>query len=161
MRTRSKMFTFAAALVGLLLIPTAAFAYAPTGDDFIECVAGDDPIVECTAGEFDPDSDADWEASYNPTIATGTATADDDGVVSFSFDASEVPDGSTITVEVTGTFDGETKTLADQIATVEDGEVIANAGSDAALLAMGAAGAIALGGAALFVSRRKRTTTAA
>ena len=162
MRTRSKIFTFAAALVGLLLIPTAAFAYAPTGDEFITCTAGGDADVECVAGPYDPNTEFSFEASYNPTIATGSGTVNADGEAEFSFDASDVPAGEDITVQVTGIRDGQTVVLADEVVEVAaDGEIIANAGSDAALLALGAGGAIALGGAALFVSRRKRTTTAA
>ncbi len=159
MRNRNKVMILAAAVMGLLLIPAAAFAYTPSGDEFITCVAGDDPVVECVAGPYDPNTEFSWEAAYNPTFASGSGTVNADGEAEFSFDASEVPDDSDITVTVTGVRDGETVVLADVIAEVEDGEVIANAGSEAALLAIGAFGALALGGAALFVSRRKRTTT--
>ena len=178
MRTRSKIFTFAAALVGLLLLPGAALAvtsediteeefrtrYAPEDeDDFINCVSNEDgDTVSCEAGLFDGGTTITWTAAYNPEIANGTATVNADGTADFSFDASGVPAGSEIVVAVEGTYNGEPKVIAAVAATVEaDGEIIANAGSDAAVLALGAAGAIALGGAALFVSRRKRTTTAA
>ena len=68
---------------------------------------------------------------------------------------SEVPDGSDITVTVSGTFNGEAKVLADAVAEVEDGEVIANAGADSLTVISLALGALLLGGGILAVSRRR------
>ena len=160
-RTRSKFLTLAAALVGLLLVPATAFAYAPTGDDFITCVAGGDREVECTAGIFDPGTDVDVEVDVDGTqVLNTTLTADEDGEISFTFDVPEDAEGD-VTVDLEGTKNGETFVLSDVIAQADETEVIANAGSDASLLAMGAVGAIALGGAALLVTRRKGAASAA
>lgn len=159
MRTTRLAFLLTA-IAMLLAMPTAAFAYAPTGDDFITCVAGGDTVVECEAGEYDPDSSVAWTAEYNPEIANGTATADADGTASFSFDAADVPDGSEITVTTTGTFDGETKVLSDVIATAADGEIIANAGAESLTIISLAAGALLLGVGILAVNRRRSATNA-
>lgn len=160
MRNRNKLMSLAAAVLGLLMIPAAAFAYTPSGSDFITCVAGGDSNVECTAGVFDADSEVEFEAEVLGVVfEQGTATANADGEVAFDFDVPEDSDEGDITVTLRGTLDGEAQVLSDVIARVEaDGEVIANAGSDAGLLAAGALGALAVGGAALFASRRKRTT---
>lgn len=160
MHSRSKTMILAAAIIGLLLVPATAFAYAPSGDDFITCVAGGDTTVECTAGIFDPNTTVDVLVEINPVLLDTTVTADGNGEINFSFDVPADQDGE-VTVVLTGTKSGETFVLSEAIATAEGGEVIANAGSDAAVLAIGAFGAIALGGTALFVSRRSRTKTTA
>lgn len=154
MRIRLNMLTLTAAVIGLLLIPTAAFAYAPTGDDFITCVAGGDSNVECVAGVFEANTDCTFEAS---TGATGDGSSDGEGEFAFDFD---VPTDEETEVQVT--VQCGTKVLSDTIANVTaEGEVIANAGSNAGLLALGAVGAIGIGGAALYVSKRKQTGTTA
>lgn len=162
MRSRLNLLTLTTAVIGLLLIPATAFAYAPSGDDFITCVAGGDTNIECVAGIFDPGTDVDAEGELNGTMVLDAAlTADADGEVSFNFDVPADEEGE-VTVTLSGTKNGEAFVLSEAIANVNsDGEVIANAGSDAGLLALGAIGAIALGGGALFVSRRKRTHTTA
>lgn len=162
MKTRTKFTSLVAAVIGLLLIPATAFAYAPTGDDFITCVAGGDTNVECVAGIFDPGTEVAAEGEINGTMVLNTTlTADAQGEVSFNFDVPADEEGE-VTVTLSGTKNGEAFVLSEAIANVNaEGEVIANAGSDAGLLAIGAIGAVALGAAALFASRRKRTETPA
>lgn len=162
MRTRNKVSILAAAIIGLLLIPATAFAYTPGSGQFLTCVREPGPAVRCVAGPFRAGTPFSYEAAYNPTFATGSGTVNADGEAEFSFDASEVPAGSEITVTVEGTApDGSPLVLSDVEATVDaDGE-LAVTGSEAGLLAIGALGALALGGAALFASRRKRSTTSA
>jgi len=153
-RTRLNLLALTAAVIGLLLIPATAFAYAPTGDDFITCVAGGDENIECVAGVFDANIDCSYEA--NPG-GTGTGTSDAEGEFAFNFD---VPTDQETEVQVT--VQCGAKVLSAAIANVTaEGEVIANAGSNAGLLALGAFGALAIGGGALYVSKRKRTETAA
>lgn len=161
MRTRLNLLTLAAAVVGLLLVPATAFAYAPTGDDFITCVAGGDLNVECAAGIFDPNTDVQVVVTGEAEVLNTVLTADADGEISFDFDVPADHGDGEITVELTGTKNGEAFVLSEAIARVTDGEVIANAGSNAGLLALGAFGAIAIGGGALYVSKRKRTETTA
>lgn len=158
MRIRLNLLTLIATVIGLLLVPTVAFAYAPSGDDFITCVAGGDNNVECAAGIFDPNTDVDVlvEAS---TLLDTTVTADDDGEIDFDFDVPPEHEDSEIKVTLSGTKNGEPFVLSEVVGTITDGEVIANAGSNAGLLALGAVGAIAIGGGALYVSKRKHTGT--
>ena len=153
MRNRSNLIALVAAVVGLLLIPSTALAYAPTGDDFITCVAGGDSNVECVAGVFEANTDCTFETSSG---ASGSGTSDADGEFAFDFDAPSEEGAIDATIQC------GTKVLGETIANVNaEGEVIANAGSDAGLLAIGALGAIGLGAGALFVSRRKHSGTAA
>ena len=152
-RTRLNFLILTASVIGLLLIPATAFAYAPTGDDFITCVAGGDSNVECVAGVFEANTDCTFEATPG---GTGSGTSDADGEFAFDFD---VPTDDETDVELS--IQCGTKVLADTVANVNaEGEVIANAGSNAGVLALGAVGAIALGGGALAISRRKRTSDA-
>lgn len=156
-QTRLRFFATTLLAAALLLVPTAAFAYAPTGDDFVTCVAGGDSNVECVAGIFDPGTDVDVEAEFNGTmVLSETLTADADGEVSFDFD---VPEGDgEVDVTLSGTKNGETFVLSETVARSEGGEVIANAGSDSMTLLGIAVATIALGAGALFLSRRKHTS---
>lgn len=160
MRIRLNLLTLAATVIGLLLIPTVAFAYAPTGDDFITCVAGGDSNIECVAGVFEEGCAGTFEAVSDDgsVVAAGdTTAADADGEVGFDFDvATDEETDIRVTVECGA------KVLSDVIANVNaEGEVIANAGSNAGLLALGALGAIGIGGGALYVSKRKQSGTTA
>lgn len=159
--TRRRFLTVLAAVAAMLAIPATAFAYAPSGGDFITCVAGGDNNIECEAGVFDAGSEVEVEATFNGTmVLDATLTANADGEVSFDFDVPDDEDGE-VTVTLRGTFDGETKVLSDAIATVEDGEVIANAGFDSmTLLSMGL-GALLLGGGVLAISRRRKSSSQA
>lgn len=158
MKSRGKIASLVTAVIGLLLIPATAFAYAPTGDDFITCVAGDDRTVECAAGIFDPNTDVDVLVEINPVLLDTTVTSDANGEIDFAYDVPADQSGE-VTVTLTGTKNGETFVLASTVATATESEVIANAGSNAGLLALGALGALAIGGGALVASRRKRTET--
>lgn len=159
MRSRVKFLTLAATVIGLLLIPTVAFAYAPSGDDFITCAAGGDLNVECAAGIFDPNTDVDVLVEASVLLDT-TVTADANGEIDFAFDVPPEHEDSDIKVTLSGTKNGEAFVLAEVVGEITDGEVIANTGSNAGLLALGAVGAIVIGGGALFMSRRpKRTGT--
>lgn len=164
-RLNFRVLTIAAAMVGVLLIPATAFAYAPTGDDFITCADGGDLTVECEAGVFDPNTEVDVLVVVNPTLLDTTVTADADGEVSFAFDVPEEHKDGTITITLSGTFDGQPKVLAESVEAddiFEDGaaddDTLADTGFDASLLAIAALAALGLGGAALFVARRSRTS---
>lgn len=159
-QTRLRFFVTTALAAALLLVPTAALAYAPTGDDFVTCVAGGDDNVECVAGIFDPNTEVEVVVEFNGAIVLSeTLTADADGEVSFDFDVPTDEDGEA-TVTLTGTKNGEPFVLSETVAWSEDGEVIANAGMDSGTIVGIAAGAIALGAGVLVLSRRKTSAEA-
>lgn len=140
-------------VLALLLVPTAAHAYAPTGDDFITCTA-DGSSVDCVAGIFAAGCETALETS---TGFTDTVTASVDGEVAFAF---EVPaDHGDGDIRVTLRCDqGGTKILSDVIAAVEDGEVIAITGFDTIeMVALGAV-AIVFGAGILAVTRPGRSS---
>lgn len=149
-RARLGLGATVAAFALLLVVPTVALAYAPTGDDFITCTA-DGATVDCVAGVLAAG------CATGVTTSTGfsdTVTASADGEVAFTF---EVPtDHGDGDVAVTLRCEqGETKVLSDVIARVEDGEV-AVAGIDT-LQVLGLGGlALVLGAGILAVSRSGR-----
>lgn len=153
MRRSQRLLFVLTALAAMLALPTAAWAYAPTGDDFITCVAGGDDTIECVAGVFEENRDCTFSVS---TGATGSGSADAEGELAFAFD---VPTGEATDIVVT--VQCGTKVLAATVANVDaEGEVIANAGTDGlTLLAIGA-GALALGGGILAISRRRTSSNA-
>ena len=157
LRTRLRLGAIVLAACSLLLIPAVASAYAPTGDDFITCVAGGDSNVDCVAGVFEEGCPGTFVAAADGgTLADGsTSDADADGEVAFDFDVPADADG-----DITVTVECGTKVLADVIANVEDGEVIANAGFDSTTLVAIAVGALALGSGVLAVSRRRNSAGA-
>lgn len=147
-RARLGLGATVAAFAWLLLVPAAALAYAPTGDDFITCTV-DGATVDCVAGVFAAGCATDVTTS---TGFSDTVTASADGEVAFAF---EVPaDHGDGDVAVTlRCEEGETKVLSDVIASVQDGEVIAVTGLDTVkVLGLGGL-ALVLGAAILAVSR--------
>lgn len=116
----SRLRVLAMALVTIflmLLAPATAFAYAPTGGDFIECIEeddededddsaddsddSDDGDIECVAGVFEEGCEVTFEATDEDgnVIDSGTVTADDDGEVEFTLDIGDNdPEDLTITV---------------------------------------------------------------
>lgn len=155
--TRLHLLTVLAAMAAVLAIPATAFAYAPSGGNFVTCVAGGDNNIECVAGLFDPGTEVDAEVRHRGAVVLDTTlTANSDGEVEFNFDVSD--QNGAVTVRLVGTRDGKPNVVADQIAMVKNGEVIANAGFDATTLGGIALATLALGGGVLAFSRRKKSS---
>lgn len=165
MRTR---LTFLATLVVALglLLPAAALAYAPSDEDFLTCVEQEGNVIDCVAGVVDERCPAKFTVVVDDTtVAEGTATADDDGEVEFSFDF-DATDGAApqVTLEcpgdeplvLSGTIERAPGGDGDGQDAAVEGD-LAQTGVDSATLALGALGAILIGGGALFISRRRRS----
>lgn len=120
-----RALTVLATVTALLLLPVAAFAYAPIGDDFITCVTNQPSpgaAAECRAGLFDPGTDVvvtidldpnDDESPDPDDIFTATLTADADGVVTWRFTVpASIADGTVLDIDAAGLFGGVPKVLS-------------------------------------------------
>lgn len=163
LRTRLRLAAIIMTAFSLLLIPVVASAYAPTGDDFITCTAGDESDVACVAGVFEEGCPGSFAAATEEgSVAEGSTTnADEDGEVEFGFDIPSDEGDMTVTVRC------GTKVLSEVVENVnedggvdEDGETIADTGFDSMTLIAVAVGALALGGGVLAVSRRRGSADA-
>lgn len=170
MRVRIKTLTIAVATLGVLALPTAALAYAPSGNSFVSC--SPDPVeagdtVAVSGGLFDPGTDVDMVAtSGGETLADADAKAGANGTVAFSVDVADDTDAGDATITLTGTRNGDDETVvgtceivdAEVAADGDEADELADTGSETGLLGAAALAAIALGGGALYASRRTRTT---
>ncbi len=151
-RARLGLGAVVSVMVWLLLMPAAALAYAPSGDDFITCTA-EGTTVDCVAGVFAAGCATDVTTS---TEFSDTVTASADGEVAFAFEVPPTHSNGDIAVTLR-CEEGETKVLSEVVASVQDGEVIAVTGLDT-LQMLGLGGlALVLGAGILAVSRSSRS----
>jgi LPXTG-motif cell wall-anchored protein len=152
------------ALLVLAMFATAAFAQYPTAEAFgVGCtperqVAG--TTVTCTVvGAFSGESLAVTVRAGNTSVLSETLTADEDGRASFSF---TVPEGrAAVVIRVVGAQSGTTTTTllpaqaADRAVERARGSDLPRTGQETAILVLGGALMVALGGGAVARSRRR------
>jgi LPXTG-motif cell wall-anchored protein len=163
-RIRSMTTVVLGSLLVLAMFSTAAFAQYPTAEAFgVGCtperqVAGQ--LTTCTVvGAVPGETLTVTVRAGNTLVLSETLTADEDGRASFSF---TVPEGrAAVVIQVVGSESGTTSTTllpaqaADRAVERARGSDLPRTGQDTAILALGGALLLAVGGGAVARSRRR------
>ena len=167
-RIRSMTTVVLGSLLVLAMFSTAAFAQYPPSEPFgVACIRAApqaQPIV-CSVVGARGGEQLTASASASPAFYTEDLTADAEGQASFQFTVPRDVRDRVITVSVTGEISGDTVT--DQIAAATPGRsgeapgrtgeapgLLARTGQETAIIVLGGALLLALGGGAVARSRR-------